>query len=60
MHHIAWWDGQRWHELGAGLGDLGEAMVVDGTTLWVGGPFVTAGERPASAIAAWDFPPHPR
>ncbi|MCE9572108.1 MAG: hypothetical protein K8W52_03020 [Deltaproteobacteria bacterium] len=53
--NLAWFDGTAWHELGGGLGDLAEAMVVVGHTLYVGGPFTTAGGAAASGFASWTF-----
>jgi trimeric autotransporter adhesin len=53
---IAWFDGTTWWDLDGGLDDHAESLLVDGNTLWVGGPFTAAGGRPSSALAAWDFP----
>jgi len=55
MSFVGWWDGAAWHPLGVGLNDLGERLLVSGTTLWVGGPFGMAGGAISSGIAAWDF-----
>ena len=53
--NIAWYDGDGWHALGAGLNDLAEAMVVVDDVLFVGGPFTTAGGGASSGLAVWDF-----
>jgi hypothetical protein len=53
--NIAWFDGSAWHALGAGLGDLSESMVVIDHTLYIGGPFSTAGDGVSSGLAAWTF-----
>lgn len=53
--HIAWYDGARWHSLGTGIGDLSGALVVIDDALYLGGPFTTAGDVPASGLAVWDF-----
>lgn len=59
---IARWDGKGWHALGSGLGNFVNplfdgtvhAIAVDGTDVYVGGTFTTAGGEPASRIARWD------
>ncbi len=51
--HIAWWDGSAWHPLGLGIDDLAGSLVVDGTTLWVGGRFLSAGGKVSTGLAAW-------
>ena len=53
--NLAWYDGTAWHQLGGGLADLAEAMVVVDHILYVGGPFTAAGGYPASGMAAWSF-----
>jgi hypothetical protein len=55
VSNLAWYDGTAWHDLGGGLADLAESMVVSDQVLYVGGPFTVAGGRPASGLAAWDF-----
>jgi hypothetical protein len=55
VSNLAWFDGTAWHDLGGGLADLAEAMIVADDVLYVGGPFTVAGGRPASGLAAWDF-----
>jgi len=52
---LAWFDGAAWHELGGGLSDLAESMVVIDHVLYAGGPFTSAGGRTSSGLAAWDF-----
>ncbi|MBX3733969.1 MAG: hypothetical protein KF791_15445 [Verrucomicrobiae bacterium] len=59
---IARWDGRVWHALGSGLENFlnplfdgtVHAIAVDGTDVYVGGTFTTAGGEPASRIARWD------
>ena len=53
---VAWFDGTTWYPLGAGLDDHAETLLVEGDTLWVGGPFTSAGGRPSSGVAAWSLP----
>jgi hypothetical protein len=52
---VAWWDGARWHELGAGLDDLGGALALSDETLWVAGTFSKAGGHASASLAAWDL-----
>ena len=53
--NLAWFDGAGWHDLGGGLSDLAESMVVIDHVLYAGGPFTAAGGHPSSGLAAWDF-----
>jgi hypothetical protein len=55
VSNLAWYDGAAWHDLGGGLQDLAEAMVISNDVLYIGGPFTEAGGRSASGLAAWDF-----
>jgi len=55
VSNLAWYDGAAWHDLGGGLQDFAEAMVIANDVLYVGGPFTEAGGRSASGFAAWDF-----
>jgi len=64
VNNIAKWDGTKWSALGTGLsgsvmgqfpqGPNVNALAVEGTNLYVGGIFTTAGGNPASNIAVWD------
>jgi trimeric autotransporter adhesin len=57
---IAAWSGTAWAPVGGGVGggvnSLGIvlAMTADGTTLFAGGDFVTAGGIPANNVARWN------
>ncbi|MCG3125911.1 MAG: hypothetical protein CHACPFDD_00738 [Phycisphaerae bacterium] len=60
-HHVARWNGQQWSPVGTGVEsrfDGVQAMTVfdagDGTQLYVGGDFHTAGGKPAKRVARWD------
>jgi trimeric autotransporter adhesin len=58
-HYIARWDGTAWHALGTGVnGCCGigavTTMAWDGTNLYAGGEFTTAGGLPVKFIARWD------
>lgn len=52
------WDGSAWSFLfnahGQGLGGAASALAVDGTTIYVGGFFGTAGKLAVNNIARWD------
>lgn len=48
------WNGETWASLGSGLNDTPLKLVTDGTTLFVGGKFTTAGGKPSQYIARWD------
>ena len=61
--NIALWNGSAWSTLGTGLskvppgpgpGPNVNALVLDGTNLYVGGNFTHAGGNPASNIALWN------
>ena len=62
VNRIAKWDGSTWSALGSGMGssDLYEpwssvsALAVNGTDLYAGGWFTTAGGVSANCIAKWD------
>ncbi len=56
---IARWDGERWNRLGDGVGQVDDlarvnAIAIQGTNVYVGGNFQSAGKGPANAIACWD------
>jgi hypothetical protein len=56
-NHIAMWDGTDWSTLGigtVGVGDEVYALATNGTDLYVGGKFTTAGGSSANHIAKWD------
>jgi hypothetical protein len=57
VNYIAWWDGQDWHALGAGLSDLPESMTIADYQLIVGGPFTEAGADPSYHVGVWDYRP---
>ncbi len=52
---LAWYDGQKLVELGGGLSDLGESLLVQDDKLFVGCTFLTAGDRVSSGIALWQL-----
>ncbi|MBL8999362.1 MAG: hypothetical protein JNL44_19050, partial [Gemmatimonadetes bacterium] len=52
--HIARWDGQQWHALGAGVAPSVMALGTFAGDLIAAGSFDTAGGAPASRIARWD------
>ena len=53
--NIARFDGSRWHPLGGGLQDgQANAIVIDGTDVYVGGRFSQAGDVPAANVARWN------
>jgi len=60
VNHVAKWDGSTWSPLGSGIGGPYpwivhiEALAVDGTNLYAGGDFTTAGGVAANNIAKWD------
>jgi hypothetical protein len=59
-NHIAKWDGSAWSALGSGIGGPYpwivhvEALAVNGTDLYAGGSFTTAGGVAANNIAKWN------
>ena len=61
-NYVARWDGSTWSPLGSGMGGLSvpvvKALTVfddgNGTALYAGGRFTTAGGAAASYIARWD------
>lgn len=52
--HVALWDGQQWHALGAGTNGPVHAFAVHQGHLVVAGKFSRAGAVDAANIAAWD------
>ena len=52
--HIARWDGNSWHPLGAGTDAPVHALIVLGNDLVVGGEFTHAGGVPAAHVARWN------
>jgi trimeric autotransporter adhesin len=57
LGHLGWWDGAAWHALGAGIDDIGEALLPSGNKLWTGGTFLHAGGQVSTGIGRWDFGP---
>ena len=57
--HIASWDGTDWSALGSGINDEVFALAWDGDSLYdslyVGGQFTQAGDKPSSHIARWRY-----
>src|SRR5208337_99059 len=59
-NYIAKWDGSAWSALGSGMGQFYPfanfvfALAVNGTNLYAGGGFTTAGGVTATNIAKWD------
>jgi hypothetical protein len=56
MSRIARWDGAQWHALGSGINLFVNALASNGTSLYAGGTFTTAGGNPASRVAKWGSP----
>ena len=57
VNNIAKWDGTNWSGVGGGMGgasDSVRALAYDGTNLYAGGVFTTAGGVPVSNMAKWD------
>ena len=59
VNHAAKWDGSAWSALGTGIGTTNEystlnAIAVNGSTVYVGGSFQSAGGVPVNNIAQWD------
>jgi trimeric autotransporter adhesin len=58
--HIAQWNGSSWSGVGGGVGLVSEPtdgvtdIQIDGTAVYAGGAFQTAGGQPANNIARWD------
>ena len=48
------WNGTSWTNLGSGMDFVVEALAHDGTNLYAGGSFTTAGGVAASLVAKWD------
>ncbi|MBX3356321.1 MAG: hypothetical protein KF724_11565 [Phycisphaeraceae bacterium] len=59
-NRVARWDGANWTPLGSGVSDVVFAFVIhdegpgNGSSLFVGGGFVSAGGVPANRIARWN------
>jgi hypothetical protein len=51
---FALWDGLAWHGLGFGSGGSIYAIAIDGTDIYVGGYFTSAGSVSTRAIARYD------
>jgi hypothetical protein len=54
VNRIAKWDGNAWSALGSGMSSDVNALAVQGSTLYAGGLFSTAGGVPVGRIAQWD------
>ena len=61
LAHVAYWDGEGWQPLGSGLGANNPSIYLETRTvtelngsLYVGGHFTTAGDKPSFYIARWD------
>ncbi len=52
--YIAQWDGSTWSGLDTGMNDWVYALAANGTELYAGGYFTTAGGVSANNIARWD------
>ena len=57
--YIARWDGESWHAVGSGLSSIGYAVTAYRGSIFVGGNFSVAGNKPSSGIARWDSVPVP-
>ena len=51
---IAKWNGSTWAALGSGTNGAVVALTANGTDIYAGGNFTTAGGAPANRIAKWD------
>jgi hypothetical protein len=60
VNGIAKWDGANWSALGSGLDSWGYVnhgpIALQGTDVWVGGAFTTAGSKPSDKIGRWFGP----
>lgn len=55
LDYIARWDGSQWNDVGSGLSNSVESMLIDGTDLYVGGSFTDAGgNATADYLAKWN------
>ena len=54
VSHIAMWDGDVWHALGAGVNDRVRAIAIDGDKVYVGGNFSQADGMGVNNIAIWN------
>jgi regulation of enolase protein 1 (concanavalin A-like superfamily) len=54
--YISHWDGSTWYPVGDGLNNWVTAITIEGSNIYVGGTFTSAGGNPfASKIARWDI-----
>jgi hypothetical protein len=53
-NHVARWDGTQWSPLALGTNDYVNAVTTNGTDVYVGGHFTTAGGLTAHRIAKWN------
>lgn len=53
-NRITRWDGSSFNQLGTGLNSFGWALETDGTDLFVGGQFTTAGGVTVNRVAKWN------
>lgn len=53
--NAAYFDGSSWRGMGAGLDDIGEAILATETGVWFGGAFTKADTTPSVGIALWRF-----
>jgi hypothetical protein len=49
-----WWDGTNWQSLGAGLNDVADQLLSDGTNLFAVGGFTNSGATLLDHVARWD------
>ena len=54
MNRVGKWDGTSWSALGAGINNTADAIEIDGSDVYVGGIFTTAGGNSANRIAKWN------
>ena len=57
--NIVRWNGASWLPLGSGLSSIGRTLASFHGSLFVGGNFALAGNKPSSGIARWDSVPVP-